>query len=58
MNDQKIHNGMHINLFLEGRRCLIVGGGKVAFHKAELLLEASAIVHIISPEINSEIKRL
>ncbi len=58
MNDQKIHNGMHINLFLEGRRCLIVGGGKVAFHKAELLLEANAIVHIISPEINSEIKRL
>ena len=58
MNEQKIHNGMHINLFLEGRKCLIVGGGKVAFHKAELLLEASADVHVVSPEINAEMERL
>jgi glutamyl-tRNA reductase len=49
---------MHINLFLEERRCLVIGGGKVAFHKTELLLEAQAIVHVISPELTDEFKRL
>ena len=58
MNLQKTHTGMHINLFLEGRRCLVIGGGKVAFHKTELLLEAQAIVHVISPELTDEFKRL
>ena len=58
MNDIKINNGMHINLFLENKKCVIIGGGKVAFHKAELLLEAHANVHIISPELSPEMKRL
>ena len=58
MNLQKTHTGMHINLFLEGRRCLVIGGGKVAFHKTELLLEAQALVHVISPELTDEFKRL
>lgn len=58
MNDIKINNGMHINLFLEGKKCVIIGAGKVAFHKAELLLEAQAIVHVISPELSPEMERL
>ena len=58
MNDIKINNGMHINLFLENKKCVIIGGGKVAFHKAELLLEAQANVHIISPDLSPEMKRL
>ena len=58
MNKQKTQTGMHINLFLEERRCLVIGGGKVAFHKTELLLEAQAIVHVISPELTDEFKRL
>ena len=49
---------MHLNLFLEKRRCLVIGGGKVAFHKTELLLEANAIVHIISPDLSPELQRL
>ena len=58
MNDIKINNGMHINLFLENKKCVIIGGGKVAFHKAELLLEAQANVHITSPDLSPEMKRL
>ena len=58
MNTAKIHSGMHINLFLEGRRCLIIGGGKIALHKTELLLDAGAQIHVISPELTPEFKRL
>ena len=58
MKVKNTKEGMHINLFLEGRRCLIIGGGKVAFHKTELLLEAQACVHVISPKLCDELKRL
>lgn len=58
MNATNSHSGMHINLFLEGRRCLVIGGGKIALHKTELLLEAGAQVHVISPEITPEFERL
>tara|TARA_A100001015_G_C15039026_1_gene738294 strand:+ start:3098 stop:4585 length:1488 start_codon:yes stop_codon:yes gene_type:complete len=58
MNTKKTQSGMHLNLFLEERRCLVIGGGKVAFHKTELLLEANAIVHIISPDLSPELQRL
>jgi siroheme synthase-like protein len=39
-------------LRLEGRRCLVVGGGKVATHKVDGLLAASAQVMIISPTLH------
>ena len=58
MKEKITQEGMHINLFLEGRRCLVIGGGKVAFHKTELLLDAQARVHIISPDLNDELQRL
>lgn len=45
------HNGIHINLFLSGRPCLVVGGGKVATRKIEMLLEAGAKVSVVSPEV-------
>ena len=39
-------------LNLEGRKCLVVGGGHVAGRKASTLLESGALVTVVSPEIS------
>jgi precorrin-2 dehydrogenase / sirohydrochlorin ferrochelatase len=44
-----------IGVVLEGRPCLVVGGGPVATSKARGLIEAGAIVTIISPSITEEL---
>ncbi len=40
-----------INLDINGRRCLVIGGGRVAERKAQGLLEYGAQVTVISPEL-------
>jgi precorrin-2 dehydrogenase/sirohydrochlorin ferrochelatase len=45
-----------IFLDLSGRRCVVVGGGKVASRKARKLLQARARVVVISPEIEPELE--
>ncbi len=54
------HNptGIHINLFLVDRPCLVVGGGKVAWRKIQLLLNTGAQVAAISPEVAPEVAEL
>jgi precorrin-2 dehydrogenase/sirohydrochlorin ferrochelatase len=42
-------------LDLEGRRCVVVGGGEVANRKARKLLQARAKVVVISPEVKPEL---
>jgi len=44
-------------LKLEGRKCLLVGGGRVAGRKIEPLLRAGAIVTLVSPEAVDNIRR-
>ncbi len=58
MKTRAMYNGIPINLFLYGRICLVVGGGRVAFHKVELLVDSGAEVLVVSPELCSELKRL
>lgn len=43
----------HFPLFfdLHGQHCLVVGGGTVALRKANLLSNAGAIIHVVSPEV-------
>ncbi len=43
---------------LENRRCLIVGGGRVALRRGKSLLSAGAQVDIIAPDINAELREL
>ena len=42
-------------LNLEGKRCVVVGGGGVADRKARKLLQARASVVVISPEVKPEL---
>jgi siroheme synthase-like protein len=47
-----------VNLLLEGRRVLVVGGGRVAASKAQGLLAAGAAVHVIAATIGPEVRAL
>ena len=47
-----------INLDIEGKVCVVLGGGHVAFRKITGLLNADGKVIVIAPEICEEIKRL
>lgn len=47
-----------INLNIEGKLCIVLGGGKVAYRKVTSLLNANAKVQIISENFCEEIKSL
>ena len=47
-----------VNLVVEGRPCLVVGGGAVAARKAEGLLACGALVHVVATEVGPEIRSL
>lgn len=43
---------------VQGMRCLIVGGGMVAFRKVQVLLEYGASVRVVATEVCAEIREL
>ncbi|HEY8545568.1 MAG TPA: bifunctional precorrin-2 dehydrogenase/sirohydrochlorin ferrochelatase [Acidimicrobiales bacterium] len=47
-----------VNLVLEGRPCLVVGGGRVAHQKVRGLLDAAADVTVVAPDILPAIAEL
>jgi precorrin-2 dehydrogenase/sirohydrochlorin ferrochelatase len=47
-----------IFLDLRGRRCTVVGGGRVAERKVQALLRAGASVHVISPTVTPRLALL
>ncbi len=47
-----------VNLKIENKRCVVVGGGKVAERKIKVLLEKGALVTVISPKITLLIEKL
>ena len=49
-------DSLPIFLNVKGRPCLIVGGGAVAARKAALILECGAILHIVAPQLSSELQ--
>lgn len=40
---------------IEGRRCVVVGGGDVATRKVTTLLKAQAVVEVVSPKLDHEL---
>lgn len=47
-----------VNLLVEGRSVLVVGGGYVALEKVEGLLDARADITLVAPEIVAELTAL
>lgn len=47
-----------VGLRLDGRKCLIVGGGAVAYRKAKFLAEKAAELAVITPEYSAGIAQL
>jgi siroheme synthase-like protein len=45
-----------VSLLVQGRRCLVVGGGKIALRKVGHLLDAEADVMVAAPEIVDELR--
>lgn len=43
---------------LEGKSCLVVGGGRIAFHKVKVLRDFGAEVLVVASEILPEIKNM
>jgi precorrin-2 dehydrogenase/sirohydrochlorin ferrochelatase len=47
-----------VNLVLEGRPCLVVGGGHIAARKIAGLTAAGGLVHVVAPDIVGEIRAM
>jgi len=47
-----------VNLVLDGRQCLVVGGGHIALRKVQGLLACGAKVRVVAPHITPELRAL
>ena len=47
-----------IFLNIKNKKCVVVGGGEVAFRKSTLLLRAGADLHIVAPLVSEELRKL
>jgi siroheme synthase-like protein len=50
--------GYPVHLVVAGRRCLVVGGGRIAARKVTALLEAGAVVVVVAPAPGEQIREL
>jgi len=48
--------GYPVNLVVAGRRCVVVGAGRIAARKIEALLDAGADVHVVAPGVGQEVQ--
>ena len=51
-------NQYPVNLIVEGRPCLVVGGGAVAAQKAAALIACGAEVHVVAEQVGPEVRAL
>jgi precorrin-2 dehydrogenase / sirohydrochlorin ferrochelatase len=48
--------GYPVNLLVAGRRCVVVGAGRIAARKIESLLAAGAEVQVVAPGVGAEVR--
>jgi precorrin-2 dehydrogenase len=48
--------GYPVNLVVAGRRCVVVGAGRIAARKVDGLLNADADVHVVAPELGEQVR--
>jgi siroheme synthase-like protein len=48
--------GYPVNLIVAGRRCVVVGGGRIAARKIQALLTAGADVHVVAPRLGDQVR--
>src|SRR5207244_6803271 len=48
--------GYPVNLVVDGRRCVVVGAGRIAARKIEALLAAGAHVCVVAPVVGDEVR--
>jgi siroheme synthase-like protein len=58
MSERRSLRGYPVNLVVEGRRCVVVGAGRIAARKVVTLLEAGAQVHVVAPKVGDEVRAL
>lgn len=49
-------SGYPVNLIVEGRRCVVVGAGRIAARKIDALLDAGARVHVVAPKLGDDVR--
>jgi siroheme synthase-like protein len=58
LNESKPRPYYPIFLNLQGKKCVVVGGGKVALRKVTALLDCGADITVISPKPHAEMSKL
>jgi siroheme synthase-like protein len=48
--------GYPVQLVVAGRRCVVVGAGRIAARKIDALLAAGADVHVVAPVVGDEVR--
>jgi siroheme synthase-like protein len=54
--DRASLTGYPVNLLVRGRRCVVVGAGRMAARKIEALLAAGGDVHVVAPDLGDEVR--
>jgi siroheme synthase-like protein len=56
MSGRAAITGYPVNLVVEGRRCVVVGAGRIAARKIAALVDAGARVRVVAPDASAEVR--